>query len=306
MSSGTKALMLIVPLLAFGVGGGFYSPHEDSSWLEKSVQTQLSLPELPAWADAELPDFSQYRDTTEKKAAFFSFLYPRIVLANYRILLERNYLESLSEKETLSKKERKWLARQADRLRVSAEPGSTELIQQLRHRLDVIPPSLILAQAANESAWGTSRFATKGSNLFGQWCFSRGCGLVPRERKEGARHEVATFESPYRSVRAYIENLNRHHTYKTLRNLRAQNRKDKELSGLELAQGLTGYSERGEAYVNEIRSIIQYNNLSFYDQDFGRAIRSVTPDRLLNMAKTVSASSLLPGQSRQDTAKTES
>ncbi|MBZ2168451.1 glucosaminidase domain-containing protein [Marinobacter sp. F4216] len=305
MSSGTKALMLMVPLLAFAVGGGFYSPYDDMGGFNdrKQNSSQPPLPALPTWANADLPDFSQYNDITEKKAAFFSFLYPRIVLANSRILMERHYLETLVGKSDLSSKEQRWLATQADRLRVKGEPGSQQFFQQLKHRLDVIPPSLILAQAANESAWGTSRFATAGFNLFGQWCFSRGCGLIPKQRKEGARHEVATFDSPYRSVRAYIENLNRHHSYGTLRKLRADNRQDLPLSGFELAAGLVGYSERGEAYINEIRSIIQYNNLSFYDQDFSRVMQNLSPDRLLSMATSISESNLLPGQT---TTKTES
>lgn len=305
MSSGTKALMLIVPLVAFAVGGGFYSPYDDMSWLndQKQAQSSARLPDLPDWANAQLPDFSQYRDITEKKAAFFSFLYPRIVLANSRVLMERSYLETLSEKDVLNAEEVNWLGQQAKRFRVKAKPGTNELYRQLRHRMDILPPSLIMAQAANESGWGTSRFATEGFNLFGQWCFSRGCGLIPKDRTEGARHEVATFESPYQSVTSYIDNLNRHHTYRTLRNLRAQDRQKNRLSGLTLAQGLMGYSERGEEYVNEIRAIIQYNNLSFYDQDFDRTIRNLSPQLLMSMATTVSASNLLPGQ---DAGNTES
>ena len=214
MSAGKRAVILMLPLIAFAIGGGFYTPqasidriNSDNTGSEPALS---SLPPLPSWANDDLPDFSQYQDTTEKKAAFFSFLYPRIVLANSRILIERDYLDSLAAKETLTSKEYDWLAQQSERLRVDAEPGSDEQFALLRKRLDVIPPSLILAQAANESAWGTSRFATEGNNLFGQWCFSKGCGLVPLGRAEGASHEVAKFSSPYRSVRAYIQNLNRH------------------------------------------------------------------------------------------------
>ena len=165
------------------------------------------------------------------------------------------------------------------------EPGSDDQFALLRKRLDVVPPSLILARAANESAWGTSRFATKGNNLFGQWCFSKGCGLVPRGRAEGASHEVAKFSSPYRSVRAYIQNLNRHPTYQLLRDVRLEDRRENApLSGLELAEGLRGYSERGEEYIEEIRAMIHYNNLEFYDDDFRSVVRNLEPGSLEQLA----------------------
>lgn len=301
MSAGNRAIVLVLPLIAFAIGGGFYVPeasleprHTENTGSEPAL---ASLPPLPNWANEDLPDFSQYQDTTEKKAAFFSFLYPRIVLANSRILIERDYLDSLAAKDTLTRKEYDWLAQQAERLRVDAEPGSEEQFALLRKRLDVIPPSLILAQAANESAWGTSRFATEGNNLFGQWCFSKGCGLVPLGREEGANHEVAKFESPYRSVRAYIQNLNRHQTYQLLRDVRLKDRRSNApLSGIELAEGLLGYSERGEEYIEEIRAMIHYNNLEFYDDNFRSVVRDLDPGRLEQLASTPSETRLLPGQ----------
>lgn len=302
MSAGKRAFVLLVPLIAFAIGGGFYVP--DASLAQRqsdntgSEPALASLPPLPGWANEPLPDFSQYQDTTQKKAEFFSFLYPRIVLANSRILIERDYLDSLANKDELTEKEYDWLAQQAERLRVDAEPGSKEQFALLHKRLDVIPPSLILAQAANESAWGTSRFATQGNNLFGQWCFSKGCGLVPRGREEGASHEVAKFSSPYRSVRAYIQNLNRHPTYQLLRDVRLKDRKNEEpLSGIELAEGLLGYSERGEEYVEEIRAMIHYNNLEFYDDDFRSVVRNLKPGSLQQLASTQAETQLLPGQS---------
>jgi len=310
MSAGKRAVILMLPLIAFAIGGGFYTPqasidriNSDNTGSEPALS---SLPRLPSWANDDLPDFSQYQDTTEKKAAFFSFLYPRIVLANSRILIERDYLDSLAAKETLTSKEYDWLAQQSERLRVDAEPGSDEQFALLRKRLDVIPPSLILAQAANESAWGTSRFATKGNNLFGQWCFSKGCGLVPRGRAEGASHEVAKFSSPYRSVRAYIQNLNRHPTYQLLRDVRLEDRRDNApLSGLELAEGLLGYSERGEEYIEEIRAMIHYNNLEFYDDDFRSVVRNLEPGSLEQLASTEAETGLLPRQSSLKTNPAE-
>jgi len=295
MSAAMRSLMLVVPLVAFAIGGGLYVPSE--RYNTGSEPALSSLPPLPAWAREGLPDFSGYRDTTEKKVAFFSFLYPRIVLANSRILIERDYLDSLTTKDTLSKQEHTWLTAQSKRLRVEGEPGSPEQFAVLRKRLDVIPPSLILAQAANESAWGTSRFALRGNNLFGQWCFSKGCGLVPLSRVEGASHEVAAFSSPYHSVRAYIQNLNRHASYQGLRDTRLDDREAGDpLSGLALARGLISYSERGEEYVNDIRSMIRYNNLEFYDTEFRRILSDLSPSHLKSLASASAEQVLLPGQ----------
>jgi len=294
-----RSLMLAIPMVAFAIAGGMHSPPDTSVSSDNSGSEPAlsSLPPLPEWARADLPDFSGYSDTTEKKVAFFSFLYPRIVLANSRILIERDYLDSLSQKNVLSKKEHAWLAAQAKRLRVDEEPGSPEQFALLRKRLDVIPPSLILAQAANESAWGTSRFALRGNNLFGQWCFSKGCGLVPLSRAEGANHEVATFASPYHSVRAYIQNLNRHGSYKGLRDTRLDDREAGDpLSGLALARGLISYSERGEEYVDEIRSMIRYNNLEFYDSEFRKILSDRSPSHLKVLASVSTEKTLLPGQ----------
>lgn len=299
MSSGIRALLLIFPLFVFGFWGALHTPDPDHDRDMDDIAL-AQLPPLPRWSRANLPDFSNYRDTTEKKAAFFTFLYPRIVLANSRILIEREYLQSLSGKENLTKTELTWLKNQAERLRVDEEPGSPDMFRRLGSRLDIIPPSLILAQAANESAWGTSRFARKGNNLFGQWCFSKGCGIVPQGRVEGASHEVADFDSPYLSVRSYIQNLNRHPSYQTLRDIRLKARNNGDYaSGSSLAAGLLGYSERGEDYVNEIRNMIRHNNLTYYDDKF-RSVREGSPETLLEMASASKEESLLPDSGAND------
>jgi len=213
-----------------------------------------------------LPDFSTYQDVDQKKQAFFAYLLPLVEEANNRVLEERKLVLKWTNGEALSKKEKKRIQAFLEKYRVKAdtEAGKKEL---LLHRVNVIPPSLVLAQAANESAWGTSRFATEGNNLFGQWCFSQGCGLVPTDRIEGAAHEVRRFDSPLDSVESYILNLNRHTRYRQLRLMRHKLSEEKGwVSGTELAGGLIGYSERGQAYVNEIRHMIQYNDLEQYDR----------------------------------------
>lgn len=295
----SRVLMLFVPLIGFGLGGALYVPPQAVPAIddETSELALDSLPPLPSWANEELPDFSGIRDTTERKVAFFSFLYPRIVLANSRILLEREYLDFLAAQDTLKPDEKEWLARQAERLRIDQPVGSPAQIELLRKRLDVIPPSLALAQAANESAWGTSRFATEGNNLFGQWCFSPGCGMVPEGRPDGETYEVADFRSPYYSVRAYIQNLNRHPAYQAVRDIRMKDRKAGEpLSGHEMAEGLLDYSQRGEAYIEEIREMISYNNLAFYDREFRAQLGDRSPERFEQLAASDTDVLLLPGE----------
>ena len=142
--------------------------------------------------------------------------------------------------------------------------------QDLLKRINVIPPSLAMAQGANESAWGTSRFARKANNFFGQWCYKKGCGIVPARRDKGTKHEVRRFSNPQQSVGAYIFNLNTGRVYSLIRKLRvASQANSTNPSGYELAKGLIKYSQRREAYVKEIRSMISYNKLiKKYDQKF--------------------------------------
>ena len=115
-------------------------------------------------------------------------------------------------------------------------------------------------QAANESAWGTSRFAQQGYNFFGLWCYKKGCGFVPARRNSGANHEVAKFENLSRATYTYMRNINRHDAYRELRHIRASLRRAQlPVTGLALAEGLMNYSERGAAYVNELQNMIRYN-----------------------------------------------
>jgi Bax protein len=133
--------------------------------------------------------------------------------------------------------------------------------------VDEIPPSLVLAQAANESAWGTSSFARNQLNLFGIWCYTENCGVIPRHRAEGATHQVAAFESVQACIDYYLLNLNSHPAYQELRDLRAGLRKQQAiLKGVALAPGLMRYSERGQLYVDELIEMIKYNKLDRLDE----------------------------------------
>ena len=204
---------------------------------------------------------------SEKKANFFAYLQPMIEQANNEVLAQRKTLVSIqADLPQLSKAQSESLAELTHTYRVDNNLALEQKVLSLSSKINTIPAALILAQAANESAWGTSRFAREGNNFFGQWGFSKGCGIVPNRRNEGADHEVASFDSPLGSVRSYIRNLNSHPTYQGLRDLRdLALSQGKKPSGETLAQGLIGYSERGEEYVKEIQSMIRYNKLSRFD-----------------------------------------
>ncbi len=204
---------------------------------------------------------------SEKKANFFSFLKPMIEQANGDVLSQREQLMSIEKQANqLTNSQTETLTALIKTYRVDQSIPLEQQITELKVKVNTIPAALILAQAANESAWGTSRFAKEGNNYFGQWCFSKGCGLVPKSRNAGANHEVARFDSALGSVKSYIRNLNSHPTYALLRTLRQESIDNGQApSGEVLAQGLIGYSERGEEYVKEIQSMIRYNKLSRFD-----------------------------------------
>jgi len=216
----------------------------------------------------KIPDFSDYQAGPERKKVFFNYFLPLIEEQNQEIMETRHQLEEWNNnRENIGW----WDAMEIRNLAESygVESFDTESDSDwnvLLRRIDTVPPSLALAQAATESNWGTSRFARVGYNFFGQWCFEEGCGIVPDQRDEGKTHEVAVFDSPEASVASYIHNLNSHAAYKPLREIRAMLRTtNNPIPGKMLAAGLGKYSERGEAYIEELRALITYNQLSQYD-----------------------------------------
>ncbi|MGP9800880.1 glucosaminidase domain-containing protein [Rheinheimera sp. NSM] len=211
-----------------------------------------------------LPDFNQYSDTTARKRAFFNYLRPYVKRENARLRSLRRQLIEIQEKKEkqlrISLEEYAFLYSLYDEFRMEVAETDQSMLQELLKRVDIIPDTLVLMQAANESAWGTSRFAVEGYNFFGQWCFREGCGLVPLSRLEGQSHEVAKFANPAASIKSYFYNLNTFHTYESLRAIRARLRAEgKPVSGVALAAGLGSYSERGEDYIAEISGMIRFN-----------------------------------------------
>lgn len=222
------------------------------------------------------PDFKSIENVKEKKAAFFEYLYPLTIEANKRVWEEKMAFADLStQSEPLNSDQITNIAETAKTYKINCDSPNQECASNIHKKIGMIPPSLILAQAANESAWGTSRFAQDGNNYFGQWCYSKGCGLKPSQRDTGASHEVREFDNAFLSVKSYIHNLNTSASYKQLRQTRREAwNNNKKPNGVKLATGLTKYSERGAEYVSEIQHMIQYNKLLELDKKFWKEIET--------------------------------
>lgn len=212
-------------------------------------------------APQRLPDFDSIERIPARKQAFFEYLAPIVRSENERIAERRRRLLELAEAGSPGWFDRRWLARLSSEYEVEWDPDAPlERIDLLIKRVDIVPVALALVQAATESGWGRSRFAVEGNNLFGHWCYRRGCGIIPARRSSDAGHEVAAFDSVRQSVARYLHNLNTHDAYEPLRRIRARlRRQDRGLDAVALAEGLESYSERREAYVEEIKTVIRVN-----------------------------------------------
>lgn len=206
---------------------------------------------------------SQQLPVEQKKSIFLRMMLSSILIANEEILHEREIVKNakLNSPELIQLA----IKYKIIETKVPALHGSHR--KMLLERVNVIPPSLALAQAAEESGWATSRFVVEGNAFFGQWDFS-GNGIKPKQqRKELGNYGIKSFKSPLDSVRGYMLNINSGAAYETLRGLRAfQLKTKKQLSGYELATALENYSERGHAYVQGIQHLIEYNKLARLDQ----------------------------------------
>ncbi|MCU7938421.1 MAG: glucosaminidase domain-containing protein [gamma proteobacterium symbiont of Bathyaustriella thionipta] len=200
-----------------------------------------------------------------RKKQFLKQILPLIVAANKRIKQDRNRLLPLLNNGmiSISNKDKSWINNLAKKYRVAGDIiHDVELQHELVKRVDEISPSMALAQAANESAWGTSRFSKQGNNLFGIWTYNPDIGIKPLRREPGKKHFVRKFKSFQESVNIYMHTLNTHTAYKTLREIRSKARSDgKKLSGYELANGLEKYSAKGLEYIQMIQAMINQNNL---------------------------------------------
>lgn len=237
-----SSLLIIVASLLLAVGGFF---------LIKSATQSIPTYQASAF------DYSEVQNTREKKQLFFDILRPIVKHENELIRTQREKIIAAKKAD----KSAPWIQELAEDHKLEWDNETPNWDKLLQH-IDTIPRELVMIQAANESAWGQSRFAQKGNNLFGQWCFSKGCGLVPSQRSSDASHEVREFDSINDSVASYLHNLNTSHAYEDLRDIRAKLRANNQpFDALTLAEGLSQYSTRGEEYVEEIQSMIR-NNLA--------------------------------------------
>ncbi len=198
--------------------------------------------------------------TNRRKEFFIQIVLPLILKENNNIRLDRKMLFNIINKSNNTKLEKKWLEKKYKQYGVSSKDLST-----LKIRMDEVPVSLAIAQAAKETGWGTSRFAQEGNALFGQWTWS-GEGLKPKEADGSKGHKVMKFNVLQASVRAYQRNLNTHRSYENFRLARAHLRdKNKQLDSLILSKFLDNYAETGSQYVEVLQKIIKQNNLKDFD-----------------------------------------
>ena len=209
-----------------------------------------------------LPNEMKMIESTEKrKNLFIQIILPLIIEENNRIKLNRKKLFSILNKNHNSNAEKKWLNEKFKQYGVLNKDLST-----LKVRMDMVPVSLAIAQAAKETGWGTSRFALEGNALFGQWTWS-GEGIKPADADHNATHKIMKFKILKSSIRAYQRNLNTHSGYKEFRMARAALRDNRRnLDGLILATYLNKYAETGTEYVKIIKQIIKQNNLTDFDK----------------------------------------
>ena len=219
---------------------------------------RVTLVSIPA-------DLKDVPEVKTRKELFFQAVLPLILQVNEEITAERERLWRVRTDVVLGRElnavDRLWLAVMSDKYKVKRGD-----LETLLRRVDIIPPSLALAQAAEESGWGTSRFVREGNAIFGQWTFSQSDGIKPKDIDPDKNHRVRAFDDLMGSVRAYVRNLNTHRAYRDFRDRRAELRREGEaLNGGELAETLTSYSERGEDYVETLERIMTANALDKLD-----------------------------------------
>ena len=214
----------------------------------------------PIALDSFPREIKMIENTKKRKEFFLQIVLPLILQENNNIRLDRRRLFNIINKSNNSQLEKKWLEKKYKQYGIPSKDLST-----LKIRMDEVPVSLALAQAAKETGWGTSRFAQEGNALFGQWTWS-GEGLKPKEADENQGHKVMKFNVLQASVRAYQRNLNTHKSYKEFRLARAKLRdKGKPLDSIFLSNYLDEYAETGQQYVKILQKIIEQNNLKDFD-----------------------------------------
>ena len=225
--------------------------------LEKVRETKIVKPVALSLLPEEM---KMIASTQKRKTLFIQIILPLILEENNKIKLDRKKLFSILNKNKNSKLEKRWINEKFKQYGVLNKDLST-----LKVRMDYVPVSLAIAQAAKETGWGTSRFALEGNALFGQWTWS-GEGIKPAGADSDSKHKVMKFKILKSSVRAYQRNLNTHPSYKEFRMARAELRdNERSLDSLILVNYLDKYAETGKEYTKILKQIIKQNNLTDFD-----------------------------------------
>ncbi len=219
-------------------------------------------------------EYYAIKNTKKAKEYFSEYIYKLTKKENIRILEERNFVKKLlssnDAKTNITKEQLNKLTELQKRYRIKKLYN----LKSYMLKIDVIPPSMSIAQAAVESAWGKSRFTKKANNIFGHWTYNSKNGIVPKRRPAGSKHFIRVFPNIQSSLRAYMLNLNRHTAYKSFQKKRYQTRtKNKNPMGMELSQTMLKYSGIGKKYLAILKSVIRKNKLQKYDNRFYQEIK---------------------------------
>ena len=236
-----------------------YNLFEDLDYNLKNIRDGQKV--KPIYLTKLPKDLKTLGDTKKKRELFIRILLPLILKENEKIIEDRKKLFKILSKSFNTIGERVWLKRRFKEYKIDDRD-----LAQLKMRMDIVPVSIALAQAANESGWGTSRFALEGNALFGQWTWSKK-GISPADQDPNKTHKVLQFQILKASVKAYKNNLNTHNAYKEFRETRAKLReKGKQITGLDLTKYLVKYAGIGEKYVEILEAIIRNNSLTDFDK----------------------------------------
>jgi len=232
---------------------------EDLKYDLKSIRNGQKV--KPIYLTKLPKDLKSLGDTKTKRELFIKIILPLILDENEKILEDRKKLFKILSKNFNTPGERVWLKRRFKEYKIDDKD-----LSKLKMRMDIIPVSIAIAQAANESGWGTSRFALEGNALFGQWTWSKK-GISPKNKDPNQTHKILQFQILKASVRAYKNNLNTHNAYQEFRESRARMRQEgKGLDGMVLVKHLHKYASIGEKYVVILSDIMKKNSLTDFDK----------------------------------------
>ncbi len=224
----------------------------------KSIRLGQSV--KPVYLSKLPKDLKKLKSTQKKKETFIKIVMPLILDENNKILEDRKKLFKILSRPSNTRGEKVWLKRRFKDYNVIKED-----VAELKLRMDIVPTSLAIAQAAKESGWGTSRFALEGNAMFGQWTWGKD-GIEPTEKSGNKDHKILKFPMLRSSVKAYLNNLNTHRGYKEFREKRADLREQNQnISGLKLVDYLYNYAQTGSEYVKILKKIIKQNDLTDFD-----------------------------------------